>query len=193
MTQLESPSGLHALVLGASGLAGWVIVDQILSEYSARGTFAKVTALVNRPLSMLKSCWLNESPSKRSLYLFDGINLMGKGVEDFTTLLRSKIKDVANVTHTFYFAYKQEDYADKEIDINLNMLGRAVGALNSFCPKLQFLAFPSDTKGYGFHLLTRPFNYPSKKAWINNSQTLAQRCGTTLSKPFSSTRVPERH
>jgi len=57
MTGLENSSNLHALVFGASGVAGWSVVDQILSNYPREGTFSKVTALVNRPLNFEESYW----------------------------------------------------------------------------------------------------------------------------------------
>jgi len=34
MATLKKPSGAHALVFGASGLAGWAVVDQLLEQTS---------------------------------------------------------------------------------------------------------------------------------------------------------------
>ena len=45
------PVDNHALVFGASGISGWAIVNQILSDYPAKGVFSAVTALTNRPLT----------------------------------------------------------------------------------------------------------------------------------------------
>lgn len=55
MARSKIPPGAHALVFGASGLAGWGVVDQLLENYPAEGTFSKVTALVNRPFSVAES------------------------------------------------------------------------------------------------------------------------------------------
>ena len=55
MTQSTSATGVHALVFGASALAGWAIVDKLLSNYPAQATFSQATALVNRPFSLADS------------------------------------------------------------------------------------------------------------------------------------------
>jgi hypothetical protein len=73
----------HALVFGASGLAGWGVVDQLLSDYPVPGTFSTVTALSNRPLIVEDSFW----PVRRSgdgvpkFDLISGVDLM-KGSMD---------------------------------------------------------------------------------------------------------------
>lgn len=67
--------GSHALVFGASGLVGWGVVDQLLSNYPAQGTFSKVTALVNRPLDIKDSFWPEESPARPKLELVSGFTL----------------------------------------------------------------------------------------------------------------------
>lgn len=87
-----------ALVFGASGLAGWGVVDQLLSNYPSEGTFSKVTALVNRPLKADDSYW--PSPSLPKLSLISGINLTSEGFMDEFV---SKVEDIGSVTHVFYF------------------------------------------------------------------------------------------
>lgn len=98
----------HALVFGASGLAGWGVVDQLLSNYPAEGTFAKVTALVNRPLTVAESYWPSPSPSRPKLNLVSNLNLAEGTVEEFTALLKGKVEDIADVTHAFYFGMLDE-------------------------------------------------------------------------------------
>jgi len=146
MAQSFSPSGPHALVFGPSGLGGWDVVDQLLSNHPTQGTFSKVTALVKRPLSVAESCWPSPSSSRPSLDLISGVNLRRATIEEFAASLKERVAGIDSVTHTFYFAYKQEDDADKEVEINITMLGRAIGALNALSPKLQFVVFPSCTK-----------------------------------------------
>lgn len=102
------PSGAHALVFGASGLAGWAVVDQLLENYPAEGTFSKVTALVNRPLSVAESYWPSPSPSRPKLELVCNVNLAEGRVEEFTALLKEKVEDIGNVTHAFYFGMFDE-------------------------------------------------------------------------------------
>lgn len=71
------PTDRHALVFGASGLAGWGLVNQLLSNYPALESFARVTALVNRPLSVDRSCWpISERPH---FQLVSGVDLSKEG------------------------------------------------------------------------------------------------------------------
>jgi len=95
--------GYHALVFGASGLAGWGVVDQLLENYPTEGTFAKVTALVNRPLSVASSYWPSPSHTRPKLSLVSGVNLTEGAVEEFSALLQRNVEDIASVTHVFYF------------------------------------------------------------------------------------------
>lgn len=99
----NSNSGAHALVFGASGLAGWGVVDQLLGGYPADGTFSKVTALVNRPFTVADSYWPTPSPSRLTLDLVTGINLTEGTIEEFTAFLEKKVEDIANITHVYYF------------------------------------------------------------------------------------------
>lgn len=97
----------HALVFGASGLCGWAVVDQLLSNYPSRGTFSKVTALINRPFSVADSYWPDASPSpsqsRPELDLVSNMDLTQGSVEDFTEMLKGKVEDIGGVTHAFYF------------------------------------------------------------------------------------------
>lgn len=89
-------SSRHALVLGASGVAGWSVVNELLEGYPAKGTFAKVTAAVNRPLTLKDSSW-HHPPSEIDFKLVSGVNLRDGGD------LRESIPDLETVTHLYYF------------------------------------------------------------------------------------------
>lgn len=106
MATLKKPPGSHALVFGASGLAGWAVVDQLLENYPAEGTFAKVTALANRSLSVADSYWPSLSPLRPQLDLVSGVNLAEGTVEEFTASLKEKVDH--DGTHAFYFGEFQE-------------------------------------------------------------------------------------
>lgn len=95
----------HALVIGASGLVGWSVVDQILKSYpapSGGSPFRKVTALVNRPLNVEDSFWPKEEPGSPGLKLVSGINLLC-GDEEFENILKENVEDICTVSHVFYF------------------------------------------------------------------------------------------
>lgn len=164
-------TGAHALVFGASGLAGWGVVDQILEGYPAEGTFSTVTALVNRPLTVGESHWptTSDSPTRPKLALISGVNLAEGSVDEFTAILRFKVENVENVTHVYYFgmfmhfkvvyasshhvlligcvAYKPDsDDAVAEIKTNREMFERVLYALDRLSPKLEFIVVPSGSK-----------------------------------------------
>lgn len=92
------PSRNHALVVGASGLIGWAVVEQLLQESS----FGKVTALVNRPLSLGDSYWPLHTAERPSLSLASGVNLLSSD-DEFKELLRDKVIDADTISHVFYF------------------------------------------------------------------------------------------
>jgi uncharacterized protein YbjT (DUF2867 family) len=97
----STSDGRHALVIGASGLIGWSIVNQILSSYPSAGTFAKVTALVNRPLKLDDAFWPPQTIGQPKLELVSGVNLTAQDTE-FQKLLIEKVQDVSSITHVYY-------------------------------------------------------------------------------------------
>ena len=99
MAQPEKTSGAQALVFGASGVAGWAVVDQLIENYPTHGTFSKVTALVNRSLNLEESYWPTSSPSRPELELVSNIDLTEGTVEEFSASLKKKVPDIASVTH----------------------------------------------------------------------------------------------
>lgn len=103
MAQFEINPGAHALVVGASGVAGWAVVDQILEHYPNHGTFSTVTALVNRPLAVADSGWPELSHSRPRLDLVSGIDLTTGTADEFSSVLKEKVKNISRVTHVFYF------------------------------------------------------------------------------------------
>ena len=109
MAEHNVGSGAQALVFGASGLAGWGVVNQLLENYPAKSSFSGVTALVNRPLSIESSYWPSLSPLRPRLNLVCGIDLLHGSVEEFASLLKEKVEDIANVTHVFYFGMGDGD------------------------------------------------------------------------------------
>lgn len=82
---MDEKKKCHALIFGASGLAGWAVVDQLLSNYPAPGTFSTVTALLNCPL-IVEDPFLpvgkigEESPK---FDLISGVYSMKGGVDEF--------------------------------------------------------------------------------------------------------------
>jgi hypothetical protein len=92
MTDLKK----HALVFGASGISGNALCAELL-HYPSTSTFARVTGLTNRPLTVKQAAL----PADPRLELVSGVDLT-KDVEDVESALKSKVKDISGVTHVFF-------------------------------------------------------------------------------------------
>ncbi|KAK0385088.1 hypothetical protein NLU13_7566 [Sarocladium strictum] len=144
-------AGHRALVFGASGITGWAITNLILQGYPSPDTFASVTALTNRPLTAEQALW----PESDKLQILSGIDILKPGLEDE---LKSKVKNIAEITHVYFFAYIMDPDAAKEVQINVDLLHNAITAVEKLAPNLQFVVLPTGTKAYGVHLLDQfPF------------------------------------
>lgn len=91
--------GRHALVVGASGITGWAVVNQLLRGYPQKGVFSKVSAVTNRPLALQDTLW----PASDSLRLVSGVDLNSASQEELEGQMRSKIKDIENVTDIYFY------------------------------------------------------------------------------------------
>ncbi|KAF7537188.1 hypothetical protein G7054_g3886 [Neopestalotiopsis clavispora] len=146
----------HALVFGASGITGWAITKAILDGYPTADTFASVTALTNRPLSIEDALW-TESPK---LDVVSGLDLLtSKGQAGLEAELKERVKHAGEITHLYFFAYIMDGDPAKEIEINLELVKRAVTAIEHLSSNLEFVVLPTGTKAYGVHLIDQfPFS-----------------------------------
>ena len=95
--------GHHALVFGASGILGWAIVNEILNNYPEKGTYSKVTALTNRPLTREDAIWPMADGQRPELNIVSGIDLTKGTVEDVRDVLKERVPDIDTVTQVHYF------------------------------------------------------------------------------------------
>lgn len=87
----------HALILGASGISGWSLLNQART-YPTPTTFARITGTTNRPLT-LEQARLPADDSR--LTLVSGIDFT-RAVDEVAAALRDKVPDVETVSHVFY-------------------------------------------------------------------------------------------
>jgi len=92
-------AGKHALVLGASGIFGWGVVNEILNDYPSKTTFSRVSALTNRSLSREVSQW----PEDLRLHIVSGIDFLKGSQQDLERALSERIAGIGTVTHLFFF------------------------------------------------------------------------------------------
>ncbi|KAK6366868.1 hypothetical protein LTS17_010419 [Exophiala oligosperma] len=138
----------HALVFGASGITGWAIVNQLLSNSPEAQAFSKVSAVTVRPISAEKALW----PDSSKLSIYSGIDLIRLNAEGTKDVLKQKIPDIDTVTHVFFNSYKWVEDPKEESIVNSSMLEKATMAVQALCPDFQFFVLPTGTKAYGIHL-----------------------------------------
>jgi nucleoside-diphosphate-sugar epimerase len=135
-------AGIHALVFGASGISGWAIVNTILNGYPEPSTFSKVTALTNRPLTQEVAQW----PKSEKLNIVSEIDLLKGSQSELEETIKSRAADVDTVSHVFFAVYMMDIDPAKEVKINVDLLRRAVTAIENLSLNLKFVVLPTGTK-----------------------------------------------
>ena len=92
----EQTSQRHALVLGASGISGWLLLNQ-LSRYPDNHTWQRISGTANRPFDISQS----GLPQDSRIKVYSGFDFT-KSVDQVAQAFREKIDDVASITHVFY-------------------------------------------------------------------------------------------
>lgn len=87
----------HAVVFGCSGINGWALVNQLLSDPSAK-SFSKITAIANRPFTANAARW----PQDSRLQIVSGIDLLARNDETLQKSLSGKVSSVETVSHVYY-------------------------------------------------------------------------------------------
>lgn len=160
--------GKHALIFGASGITGWAVVNELLSDSPDAQNFDRVTALTVRPLKSNESHWI----SSRKLNIVDGIDLSSGTSDDVIQTLKTRVNNIESVTHVFFhstshtnpvhgdehksqkinvltrspIAYKWVHDPKVESVLNSSMLEKATVAVEALCPGFEFLVLPTGTK-----------------------------------------------
>jgi nucleoside-diphosphate-sugar epimerase len=81
----------HALVIGASGVIGWSVVNQLLQPYSSPSLFSNITAFINRPVDIKDMFWPEPSSGRPEVRL------------EFEKIIEAKVPDVGSISHVYYF------------------------------------------------------------------------------------------
>ncbi|KAK1547118.1 hypothetical protein CPAR01_01085 [Colletotrichum paranaense] len=137
----------HALILGASGISGWSLLNQA-QTYPTPTTFARITGTTNRPLTLEQARLPADDPR---LALVSGIDFT-KSVDEVAAALRDKVPDVETVSHVFYTAYIDVDVSKGQAAAaaaNTELLAVAVKAVEKVSPRLAFVVLQTGGKGYG--------------------------------------------
>ncbi|KAK1492282.1 hypothetical protein CCUS01_14064 [Colletotrichum cuscutae] len=132
----------HALILGASGISGWSLLNQART-YPTPTTFARITGTTNRPLTLEQARLPADDPR---LALVSGIDFT-KSVDEVAAALRDKVPDVETVSHVFYTDVSKGQAAAAAA--NTELLAVAVKAVEKVSPRLAFVVLQTGGKGYG--------------------------------------------
>ncbi|KAF2790625.1 hypothetical protein K505DRAFT_311066 [Melanomma pulvis-pyrius CBS 109.77] len=138
----------HALVIGASGLIGWAVVNELLSSSSS--SFSHITALVNRPLKLEDSFWPAETADGPRISLVSGVDLSSSD-EEFENGLKDKVLNLESVSHVFYFAFKSDLDPINETTLNVAMMRRLILAISNLSSNFTSFVYPGGTRGYGIY------------------------------------------
>jgi hypothetical protein len=122
---------------------GWACVKEALS-FPTSTTFAKVTGLTNRPLSIEQS----KLPRDERLQLVSGIDLTGS-VDSVKSSMKEKINGVETVTHVIFTAYIEKPDFEALRTVNTDILKTGIGALEQLAPKLETVVLQTGGKAYG--------------------------------------------
>lgn len=149
----------HALVLGASGISGWALLNQ-LTVYPTPNTFSRITGLSNRTLT-LDQAQLSADPR---LNLVSGIDLT-KSVSEVVQLLKEKVEDIQSISHVFFAgmislrlslssqvdlclaAYIQTGDFESLKEINTDLLRVAIEAVEQVSTSLETVVLQTGGKG----------------------------------------------
>ncbi|CAH0048114.1 unnamed protein product [Clonostachys solani] len=167
-----SKNANHAIVFGAAGLLGWSVLNQLTSNYPESGTFSRVTAVVNRPISepdLNLSSKGTQDSAKPKLQIVSGIDLRDGTGEALAHQLQTNVADAETITHVFYFGTLSPWLSDavEECKINCDMMRRVVAAVNIISPALKAFIYPGGTrrlKGYGIYIPGGTFQAPLDEA-----------------------------
>lgn len=85
-------------------------MNELLSNYPEAGFFSRVTAVVNRPISVEGSCLPSPSPELPRLDIVSGVNLGEGSGSDLANDLRERVPGADGITHVFYYGKSSFSY-----------------------------------------------------------------------------------
>lgn len=121
----------HALVFGASGMAGWGIVN----ELSKSSLFHGIIGTTVRPIEDIGIA------QDDRINLVSGIDLSESKKEIHSKL--QGIKDIASVTHVYYAVLLPRQDIEEKCAVNIKAFHNAVELVDELCPNLEFILVQS--------------------------------------------------
>jgi len=123
---MSLPAGTKTLVVGATGITGYPLVD-ILQRHNAR------------VVGLYKSNLLNVLP---------GVEYIQLDISDFQQC-KEKLSGLTDLTHIFYVCWARGQNKTEESQLNLTMFKNVLNTLVPQNPKLQRIILQTGSKYYG--------------------------------------------
>ncbi|KAF4765281.1 hypothetical protein N7455_003995 [Penicillium solitum] len=160
----------HALVVGASGITGYGLLQNLLS-YPTADYWTSITGLTSRPMDKAQALL----PDEFRLRLVSGLNLNTPHAEAVVAFLKA-IPQIELITHVYFAAYSVKDCENLQ-DIkrlNTTLLSNLIEAVDACCPNLQFVTLQTGGKYYGVQFPKDvSLNPPFKESFPRIPQPLA--------------------
>jgi hypothetical protein len=132
-----------APILGASGISGWALLNQIHIS-PAPTTFDRTIGTTNRRYSLDDF----QIPRNPLIRLVSGV-YFSKSVDEVIELLQEKVEGVEIVSLVYFTAYIHTDDFESLRNINTDLLETAIRAIGRVSSNLQHIVLPTGGKGYG--------------------------------------------
>lgn len=149
----------HALILGASGISGWSLLNQSRT-YPTPTTFARITGTTNRPFTLEQT----HIPQDPRIRIASGIDFT-QSVGEVAKTLKEKIPDVDSVSHVFFTGQYRlqllwmQEVADSDLayiqtgdfqslkEVNTRLLETAIRAIETVSRALKVVILQTGGKG----------------------------------------------
>lgn len=120
-------SSNHALVFGASGMAGWGTTNELVKSSLFQG-------IIGTSIREIDDIGMAHNGR---LSLVSGIDL-SQDKEKVRGML-SSIKSIEDVTHVYYTAFLPRQDIQEKCAVNIKAFRNAVELVDELCPKLKFV------------------------------------------------------
>lgn len=101
---MAAPNARHALVLGASGISGWSLINQLLQSYPRAGTWSRITGVTRKPMSSEEVSSWPQSREDQAFRLVSGFDIHNDPKQTLMAKFQEEVPDIHTVTHLYYLS-----------------------------------------------------------------------------------------
>ncbi|EGD90751.1 hypothetical protein H112_02217 [Trichophyton rubrum D6] len=148
---MAAPNARHALVLGASGISGWSLINQLLQSYPRAGTWSRITGVTRKPMNSEEVSSWPQSREDQAFRLVSGFDIHNDPKQTLMAKFQEEVPDIHTVTHLYYLIQDPpSNYNDDEPFVpSLKSLQKTVTVIESLASNLEFIHLQYGTFIYG--------------------------------------------